>query len=226
MTPASPPESSNDRAAPLRFVVLEDDNLLRELLASAIRTTYPSHAVEAFASARPALQHMESVGVDILLTDLRLPDLDGREVIRRMRRQATQLKVVVLTGQTDVNLPAELVALGVAGFIDKSSGAEHALRAIERVMAGGMYFFAGVAPRHSGLATRSGTSSPFGPEVLTERERDVVRLVATGMSSKETAAELNLSTRTVENYRAQAMRKLNLRDTVSLVRWCLEQGLA
>src|SRR5262249_47616693 len=156
--------------------------------------------------------------VELLLTDLHLPDLDGRQIIRQVRARDRQTRVVVLTGQIDTNLPAELVALGVAGFVDKAAPLEHAVHAVERVLGGGMYFFAGVMPAVSGLAARNAGGA--GTAALSPRERDVARLVAGGLSSKEIAQRLELSTRTVENYRANLMQKIGVRDTAGLVRWC------
>jgi len=132
---------------------------------------------------------------------------------------------VVLTGNVDAALPSELVALGVAGFIDKVAPLEHAVRAVQRVLEGGMYFYAGVMPTASAMASR--TQNDKGPDasILSEREREVVRMVASGLSSKEIADKLGISARTVENHRFRLMEKIGVRDTVGLVRWCFEQGL-
>lgn len=207
------------------FVVIEDDLLLLDLLAHALRQHFKPVALHTFSTGRPGLEHCLREEVDLVLTDLRLPDLDGREIVRQLRARDRKPRVIVLTGEVDATLPAELVALGVAGFVDKATPLEHALRAVERVLAGGMYFFAGVIPAASGLAARALTSSTVSASVLSPRERDVARLVAGGLSSKEIAQRLELSARTVENYRANLMQKIGVRDTAGLVRWCLEHGL-
>lgn len=207
------------------FVVIEDEVLFLDLLSNLLRQHFQPANLQAFSAGRDGLRHCLTQPVDILLVDLGLPDIDGREIIRQAVAQQRRPRVVVLTGMVDGTLPAELVALGVAGFVDKAAPLEHALRAVERVLAGGMYFFAGVTPNASGLALRSSASRTTSPSVLTPRERDVARLVASGLSSKEIAQQLNLSTRTVENYRAHLMQKIGVRDTAGLVRWSLENGL-
>lgn len=213
------------RAAECRFAIIEDDALLCDLLASSLRQHFQPAALHAFSCGAPAVAHCLNHSVDVVVTDLRLPDLDGREIIRRLHAHDRKIRIIVLTGNVDASLPAELVALGVAGFVDKAAPLEHAVRAVERVLAGGMYFFAGVAPTASHLTTRA-TASPFAnSSVLSARERDVARLVASGLSSKEIAQRLALSHRTVENYRANLMQKIGVRDTAGLVRWCLENGL-
>lgn len=223
---ASPPNANSAclQAESCRFVLVEDQPLLRDLLSDTLRQRFNPADFRAFPSGREGVAHCLAHPVDILLVDLGLPDIDGREVIRQVRSNGRKPRIVVLTAQVDHNLPAELVALGVAGFVDKAAPLEHAVRAVERVLAGGMYFFAGVMPGGSGIALRA-TSSRVGPSVLTARERDVVRLVVGGLSSKEIAQRLELSPRTVENYRANLMQKIGVRDTASLVRWGLEHGL-
>lgn len=206
------------------FAVIEDDPLLLDLLGVALREKFKPAALHTFSTGKPGLEFCLRETVDLVLTDLRLPDMDGRDIVRQLRQSDRKPRVIVLTGQVDATLPAELVALGVAGFVDKGTPLEHALRAVERVLAGGMYFFAGVMPAASAITARRPTTS-LGTHALTPRERDVARLVAGGLSSKEIAHRLELSTRTVENYRANLMQKLGVRDTAGLVRWCLERGL-
>jgi DNA-binding NarL/FixJ family response regulator len=123
-----------------RFVVVEDDALLCDLLARTLRREFEPAALHAFRTGREALQHCLREPVDLLLTDLGLADLNGREVIRQTRARERTTRVIVLTGKIDAALPAELVALGVAGFVDKAAPLEHAVRAVQRVLAGGMYF--------------------------------------------------------------------------------------
>ncbi len=214
-------------ASTCHFVLIEDEPLLRDLLLGTLQQKFQPAAVHAFASGREGVAHCLACPVDLLLIDLGLPDLDGRDIIRQIRARDRKPRIVVLTGQVDGTLPAELVALGVAGFVDKAAPLEHAVRAVERVLAGGMYFFAGVMPAGSGIAMRAAAagSAAASPSLLTVRERDVARLVAGGLSSKEIAQRLDLSPRTVENYRANLMQKIGVRDTAGLIRWSLENGL-
>lgn len=211
-------------AAACGFLVIEDDALLRDLLANLLAQKFQPASLHAFANGREALAHCAHREAQLAVIDLGLPDIDGREIIRQLRHRHRNLRIVVLTAQVDATLPAELVALGVAGFVDKAAPLEHTVRAVERVLAGGMYFFAGVMPSESGLALRRAAPAA-AVAALSAREREVARLVAGGLSSKEIAQRLDLSARTVENYRANLMQKLGVRDTASLVRWCLEHGL-
>ena len=130
----------------------------------------------------------------------------------------------MLTGNIMAALPAELIGLGVAGFIDESTALEHAVRAIGRVLvAGGWHFFGDASPEPVRYA-KGGPEWEAEPAVLPVRERETVRLVASGLDSKETGAQVGLSPRAVEKERAQVMEKLGERDLPGLIRWRVGYG--
>jgi DNA-binding NarL/FixJ family response regulator len=118
--------------------------------------------------------------------------------------------------------------LGVQGFADKSGSAPDLVKTIRNVLAGGLSYtsVAGLAkPPLEPVITLPGHSENIKPDVLTVREREIAGLVAAAMSSKEVAAKLGLSTRTVEKHRANIYAKLGVRDVVGLTRWCLYHGM-
>jgi DNA-binding NarL/FixJ family response regulator len=132
---------------------------------------------------------------------------------------------LVLTGHAEPQLPAKLMRLGVAGFVDKTAPLAYVIQAIDTVMAGGMFFASHVAAETGPAAGNLPPASGASPSVLSARELEVARLVAAGRSSKEIASDLDLSTRTVEKHRANIMEKLGVREVASLVRWVLQNGL-
>jgi len=205
------------------FVLIEDDGLLCDLLARAIAARFAPRTLRTFGDGATGLAHCLAEAPDLLITDLRLPGVDGREVIRRLRARHPGTRCVVLTSAVVPALPAELLALGVAGFVDKSSPLENVEGAIERVLAGGLYFSAQVSPT-SAAAPPPVAAGP-GPAVLTEREREIARLVAGGLISKEIADRLGLSPRTVEKERGLIMEKIGVRDLSGFIRWCVRNGL-
>lgn len=223
--PSTTTESGTPSAAPAgNFVLIEDDTLLRELLARVITQRFAPRSLQVFGDGTAGLVHCLASPPELLITDLRLPGTEGRDIIRRLRARSVTTRFVVLTSQVSPTLPAELIALGVAGFIDKTSPLEHTERAIERVLAGGLYFSANVSPSpapHIGAADGHGPP----PGVLGEREREIARLVASGLFSKEIGDKLKLSPRTVEKERVLIMEKLGVRDLPGLIRWCVRNGL-
>jgi len=206
------------------FVLIDDTATLRELLKDVLMRRFAPCEVRDFVDGRDGLKACLERAPDLLIVDLYLRDTDGRDVIRQLRQQGLQLKIIVLTAHPDAGLPAELVGLGVAGFVDKNSPLEQIERAVQRVLEGGMFFSAAVPPPVPGIGSEPDLPR-LGAEVLSEREREVVRMVARGFLSKEVADKLGLSTRTVEKHRSRILAKLNLHDVPSLVRWCLRNGL-
>jgi DNA-binding NarL/FixJ family response regulator len=205
------------------MVLIEDDGLLCDLLARAITTRFAPRTLRTFGDGTAGLAHCLAEAPDLLITDLRLPGVDGREIIRRVRARHPGTRCVVLTSAVTPALPAELLMLGVGGFIDKASPAEHVERAIERVLSGGMYFSAKVNPTPA--AAKPPAAEGPAPTILTEREREIARLVAGGLISKEIAERLGLSPRTVEKDRGQIMEKIGARDLSGFIRWCVRNGV-
>lgn len=203
------------------MVVIEDDTLLSDLLAHALRTRLQLADVQVHFLGRAGLEDCLRNPPDLLMVDLRLPDMNGREIVQALRARWPALRAIVLTGETNPALPGELLTLGVNGFVHKTSPLAEIETAVRRVLAGGFYFSGGFTPAAASAAPEENDSR----NPLTEREREIARLVASGLISKEIAARLHLSPRTVEKSRAQILAKLGLRDLPSLVRWCLQQGL-
>lgn len=208
----------------VRLVLVDDTATFRELLKEALQRRFQPRELRDFSNGKEALAWCVASPPDLLIVDLYLRDMDGRDIVRELRLRQLNTKVVVLTAHPEAQLPAELVSLGVAGFVDKNSPLEQIDRAVQCVLEGGMFFSATVPPPVPSLAAESNIPRA-GADALSAREREVVRLVARGLVSKEVASQLGLSTRTVEKHRARILSKLGLRDVPTLVRWCLRNGL-
>jgi DNA-binding NarL/FixJ family response regulator len=211
--------------AALRFVLVDDTATFRGLLKDALQRQFQPGELLDFGNGRDALAACLAAPPDLLIADLYLRDMDGRDIVRELRQRSINTKVVILTAHPEAQLPAELVALGVAGFVDKNSPLEQIDRAVQCVLEGGMFFSATVPPPVPSSLASEPTLPRAGAGILSEREQEVVRLVARGLVSKEVADQLGLSPRTVEKHRARILAKLGLRDVPMLVRWCLRNGL-
>ncbi|MDP2138308.1 MAG: response regulator transcription factor [Candidatus Didemnitutus sp.] len=208
----------------LRFVLVDDTATFRELLRDSLQRRFRPTELKDFANGKDALASCLASPPDLLIADLYLRDMDGRDIVRELRRQGHNTRVVVLTAHPEAQLPAELVSLGVAGFVDKNSPLEQIDRAVQCVLEGGMFFSATVPPPVPTLDLEASLPR-LGASALSDREQEVVRFVARGLVSKEVASQLGLSTRTVEKHRARILAKLGLHDVPTLVRWCLRNGL-
>ena len=212
-------------AIPLRFVLVDDTATFRGLLKDALQRRFQPKELLDFGDGRDALKSCLASPPDLLIADLYLRDMDGRDLVRTLRERGITTRVVMLTAHPEAQLPAELVSLGVAGFVDKNSPLEQIDRAVQCVLDGGMFFSATVPPPIPSALANEPALSRLGASALTAREQEVVRLVARGLVSKEVAERLGLSTRTVEKHRARILARLGLHDLPNLVRWCLRNGL-
>lgn len=208
----------------LRIVLVDDTATFRALVKEMLLQRFHPQELRDFADGREALAACLASPPDLLIADLYLRTTDGRDIVRELRRHELRMHVVVLTAYPEAGLPAELLSLGVAGFVDKNSPLEQIERAVQCVLEGGLFFSATVPPPVPSLSGEP-TLPRLGADALSEREREVVRLVARGLASKEVADRLGLSTRTVEKHRARILAKLELHDVPTLVRWCLRNGL-
>lgn len=207
-----------------RIILVDDTVTFRALVKERLQASFPQHELLDFGDARSALEACLATPPDLLVADLYLGRADGRDLVRELRQKGFRTQVVILTAFPEAGLPAELLSLGVAGFVDKNSPLEQVERAVQCVLDGGLFFSATVPPPVPTLAGEPALPR-LGADALTERERDVVRLVARGLLSKQVADALGLSTRTVEKYRGRIMAKLGVHDVPTLVRWCLRNGL-
>ncbi len=205
------------------------------MLAMALGRMRGVMVAGAFADGRVGLDFCLKDKPDLLVVDLFLPGLHGLEVVKEVRAKLPATRILVVTGHPDGDLPARLISQGVHGFVDKEAPLSFALQAVEAVMNGGMFFSSHVPP--TATAAKGGPKTPpsikAGPitpalaavTMLSACELEVARLVAEGSSSKEIAARLDLSVRTVEKHRANIMDKIGVREVASLVRWCVQSGI-
>lgn len=198
--------------------------MFRQLILLTLGKVKDLQVVGEFGLGRPGLEFCLKEKPDLLVVDLMLPDLNGIEVAREARRSLPDVKILVITAHPSERLPADLMALGVNGYVDKTEPIEYVLSAVETVRSGGMFFASRVRARGGATAVISSSRAPM-PIPLTEREQEIARLVAAGQMSKEIAAKLNLSVRTVEKHRANIMEKIGVREVASLTRWCIQAGL-
>jgi DNA-binding NarL/FixJ family response regulator len=221
-----------------RVVIIEDNLVFRKMLSMALVRVRGVVVSAAFDSGKEGLEYCLRTKPDLLAVDLFLPDLHGLEIVREVRARLPATRILVITGHPDGDLPARLVAQGVHGFVDKAAPLSYIMQAMESLMEGGMFFATHVPPKGAtpsaqaalpkvaaGALSDPEAFSLEAVKVLSAREIEVARLVAEGFSSKELAARLGLSVRTVEKHRANIMEKVGVHEVASLVRWCAQTGL-
>ncbi|MGH7841652.1 MAG: response regulator [Candidatus Binataceae bacterium] len=208
----------------LRVMIVDDHHIVR----SALRLLLEQNACEVVAeaaSAEAALTLAPKTRPRIVLMDLEMPGVDGIAATRRLRQVAPSAKVIFLSAYDEEKDVVEaLTAAGAAGYLLKSDAPDELISALRAVSAGGRYLSPSVAP----LLLRR-VSDPArtrdGEPVLTTREREVLRLVGQGATSKEIAARLGISPKTAQVHRDNLKRKLSLRTTADLVRYAIQHKI-
>lgn len=208
----------------LRAVLIEDETMFRQLILLTLGKVKHLQVVGEFGLGKPGLEFCLREKPDLLVVDLMLPDINGIEIAREVRRALPEMKILVITAHPSERLPGELMTLGVNGYVDKTEPIEYVLSAVETVRNGGMFFASRVRGK-GGVGAGFSGKLPALAVPLTEREQEIARLVAAGQMSKEIASTLNLSVRTVEKHRANIMEKIGVREVASLTRWCIQAGL-
>jgi two-component system, NarL family, nitrate/nitrite response regulator NarL len=198
----------------IRLMLVDDHPLVRDGLRARLASV-PGLAVVAEADgADAALDIAPRAAPDLVLMDIGLRGANGLEATRRLRALMPALHVVVLSMHDNAVYVREAVQAGAAGYVLKDSPAEEIVAAIHAVMAGGQYLSAGVVaapPRER------------GDDSLTPREREVLALIAEGLSSRDIGERLAMGVRTVETHRTNLRRKLDLPSAAALVRYAVER---
>ncbi len=202
---------------------MEDHTAIREMLAEILRLTPSYTIVGTCGDGVQACALLLELKPDVVILDARLPGLSGVDILRRVGRQLPNTRVMVFSAFESPSLVREMLENGAQGFVEKTAGLAEFMKGLETVAQGGTYFGPGIAALLRSVVAH--TAPAKGSEPLTEREREILKLVAESNSTKEIARQLGLSVKTVDNHRANLMRKLNLHNVASLTRYALESGL-
>jgi two-component system response regulator NreC len=208
----------------LRIFVVDDHAVVREGLKRLIEQQSSLELVGEAADGREATELIVDARPDIAVVDISMPGLDGAQTTRMLKKLCPHVKVIALSVHEDRVYLRELFEAGASGYVVKRAAADELLHAIRTVAGNGVY----VDPRLAGSLVSSfvhgRANATATPHKLTEREAKVLRRVAEGYSTKEIAAELSLSIKTVETYKSRAMEKLGLRHRVDIVRYAAKCG--
>ena len=211
--------------AAVRVVLADDHQIVRE----ALKALLSKSGVDVVADEPDGVAAVEAVrrhSPDVVILDVAMPNLNGVDAAREITRMSPHPEVILLSGLEDPRFVPSALRAGVRGFVLKSQGAEDLLRAITAVRDGNLYVSPGASEAvvaAFGQGEQGGASG--GDTQLTPRERQVAQLVAQGKSTKQIAAALSISAKTVEFHRGRLMRKLNIHDVAGLVRYAIREGL-
>jgi DNA-binding NarL/FixJ family response regulator len=214
--------------APVRVLLVDDDDLMRAGLKAVLSSDERVQVVGEAGSGREALECVRALRPDLVLMDVRMPDLDGIGATREITAASTDAKVVILTTFEQDDYIFGALNAGASGFLLKRSGPEELLAAIHTVAAGDSLLSPSVTRTVIDRMARQPTPD-IGPsrllDSLTPREREVLVLLARGLSNAEIASELVIEESTVKTHVKRILMKLRLRDRVQAVVFAYESGV-
>ena len=210
---------------PSRVLMVDDHPVVLAGLKALVEADPDFQVVGNARDGRTALRLAKQLLPDVVVLDISMPEMNGIEVATALLAERPECRVLVLTVHEDRAYLRQLVEAGVSGYLLKRSASEELIRALHAVVSGGMYLDPAIAGKVVGRTAKGAVHPQLGQAAeLSERETDVLRLVAGGHSNKEISARLNISVKTVETYKARAMEKLGYRSRVELVRYAADQG--
>jgi DNA-binding NarL/FixJ family response regulator len=208
----------------IRILVADDHPVVRHGLRQMFDTTPDLRVAGEATTSDEAIDVVKQDRWDIVLLDLGLPGAGGIEVLRTIKAQTPKLPVLVLSVHPEGELAVRMLRLGADGYVTKGADSDVLISAIRKVARGGRFVSEAVNEKLlEGVGRRGADAEPH--ERLSDREYQVLRLLAVGKTTTEIAADLSLSVKTVSTYRTRLLEKLDVRSTADLIRYALAQKL-
>jgi DNA-binding NarL/FixJ family response regulator len=208
----------------LRVFLADDHALLREGLRALVDSQADMECVGEAADGRAAVEQVQRIRPDVAVLDISMPGLDGLQAAKKLKECCPEVQLVTLTRHTDDGYLQQLLKAGVSGYVLKQSASSVLLTAVRAVATGNRFLDPAITGKVIGHYAGKVAGRGPRPQELSEREEEILRLIAWGYSNKEIAARLDISVKTVEAHKANAMRKLEMRSRIDIVRFAILQG--
>lgn len=209
----------------LSIILADDHGVLRAGLKALIDAQPDMQVIAEASDGRAALELVRKLNPTVLILDISMPELNGLLAMEQLQREHLPVRVLILTSHNEAAYLRQLLAAGVAGYVQKKAAADDLIRALRIVAAGGTYLDPAVAGQvAAGFVEQKRLRGGREGVELSERETEVLRAIAGGYTNKEIAAQLRISVKTVETHKANSMEKLGLHSRAEAVRYALHQG--
>jgi len=211
----------------IRIVLADDHRMMREGIRAMLERRPDIQVVGEAADGREAVRLASQLCPDVVVMDISMPLLNGIEATRHIRRDCPDVRVLILTVHESQEYVAQLLAAGASGYIIKKAGGDELVNAIHAVARGEAFLHPAVAKVVvEDYVQRLQVGRGVGAgDVLSDREREVLQLIAEGYTNREIADLLHVSIKTVQNHRSKIMSKLDLHDRGELIKYAIQQGI-
>ena len=211
----------------IRVLVVDDHTIVRDGICALLALSGDIEVVGAAANGSEALNKVKELTPDVVLMDIAMPRMGGLEATRRIKKEFPKIKVLVLTQYDDKEYVFPVIESGASGFISKAAASSELAPGIRSVFRGDSYLSPSVAKllveNYQQTAIKRAIQDPY--DQLTERERDVLKLLTEGYSTQEIADTLVITPKTVEGHKTNLMAKLGIHNRIDLVKYALRKGI-
>lgn len=208
----------------MRFLLVDDHALVRAGVAQLLASHFEAEITEA-ASFREGLTQFERSSYELAILDVSLPGRGGLELLSALKERQPKLPVLMLSMHSEEQFAVRAIRGGASGYLTKSAAPAEVIAAVEKLLSGGRYLTATLAEHLAAALQGQVGAEGSGVQKLSDRELEVLRLLAAGKNGKEVADELSISFKTVSTYRTRILAKLNLRTTAELLSYAVRLEL-
>jgi len=209
----------------ITVLLCDDHTLFREGIKAILRDEPSIDIVGEASDGRQAVAQARQLNPDVVLMDIAMPDLSGFDATRRILQSNSKVKVIILTMYEEEEVIDRCLKAGASGYVLKDAPRSHLIHAIDVVHKGGQYMSSRALRKVVKQYVKGVRSSGTGYERLSDREREVLKLLADGLALKDIAAQLVLSVKTVDAHKTNLMRKLDLHDRAELIKYAIQRKL-
>jgi len=222
-TDSRPLTAAKPAADPLRILIVDDHVIIRQGLKQILAQAFPGAQFGEAEDAQTALDHIWKEPWQVVLLDITMPGRSGLDVLKQLVEARPDVAVLVLSMHPEDQYAVRVLKTGAAGYITKNHASEEVVTAVKKVLTGGRYVSSALAETLAGsLSSPAGKASH---EALSDREYQVLRLIAVGKSVKEISFELAISVKTVSTYRTRILEKMKLKTNADIIRYAVREKL-
>lgn len=213
----------------IRVLLADDHPLARKGIAALLKTRKNIVVVGEAADGEEAVEKTQELMPDVVILDAIMPNVSGLDATKIIRDKFPNIRILILTGYENEEHLFQIIKAGAGGYILKTAGVEELSQAVEAVAEGKKFFSVGLSQLmvegYMRRAQTEGEPRPYDEVPLTKREKEILKLVAEGMTNQEISEKLFISPRTVDSHRTNIMKKVNIHDIALLVRYAVDHGI-
>ena len=207
----------------IKILIVDDHAILRRGLRALLSDEFHGAAFGEASNARQALEQLRKEKWDVALLDITLPGKSGLDLLKEFKAARPKLPVLILSAHAEDQFAVRALKAGAGGYMTKESAPEELAKAIRKVLAGGQYVSPALAEKLASRVRKDITLTPH--ETLSDREYEIMCLIASGKTVTEIAGELSLSPKTISTYRARILEKLGVRNSAEIVQYATQNNL-